>query len=468
MIQPFLKKTGGNALKTLVVFVLAVGCSIAINILGVGRESVVMVYLLGVLITSVLTGNVFWGIIHSFASMMILNYLFTEPRYTFLIYSGNDIVLLLFFLITAVLSGTVNSRLQQQIVISARNEATTKTLYRIASGFVSLSGKENIIQQGTVFIEDFTGFRSEVSLHDNMPDHQDETIPSVPFSVYPIRNDQIVIGELRVFYGSSKPDSQSILIIQAVATQLAIALDRESLSIEREEIRVAMEREHLRSTLLRSVAHDLRTPLTGLSGAANLLADNYETLSYEERQKLALDMSEEIIWLTNLVENILNMTRIGDGQLLLHKEEEVIDDIVSQALSHISRLLKDRSFTVELPDEVLMVRADGKLLVQVLINLLENAIRHTPDDRQISMIVKKEGSFLEISVCDTGDGIDPTIKEKIFERFITLDRTISDGKRGIGLGLAICKAIVEAHGGRIYARDNVPTGTCMVFTIPLS
>src|SRR5690606_1190392 len=102
LIQPFLKKIGGNALKTLVVFVLAVGCSIAINIIGVGRESVVMVYLLGVLITSVLTGNVFWGIIHSFASMMILNYLFTEPRFTFLIYSSNDIVLLLFFLITAV------------------------------------------------------------------------------------------------------------------------------------------------------------------------------------------------------------------------------------------------------------------------------------------------------------------------------------------------------------------------------
>ncbi|QSX09671.1 DUF4118 domain-containing protein [Alkalibacter rhizosphaerae] len=437
------------------------------HLLGVGKESIIMVYLLGVLFTSVLTGSYKWGILHSFTSLMILNFLFTEPRFTFIIYSSNDIILLVFFLITAVVSGTVTSKLQKQIEISERNEATTKILYQTASGFLPVSGKKSIIHQGMIFIKEFAGFDSAVCLEEDATYCFEAPKNEHSYLSYPIESNQLRLGELRIFNENRQPDPQSELIVQAVATQLAIALDREHLYMEREEIRIAMEREHLRSTLLRSVAHDLRTPLTGLSGAANLLADNYETLSYEERQKLAMDMSEEIIWLTNLVENILNMTRISDAQLLLHKEEEVIDDIVSQALSHISRLLKDRPFTVHLPDEVVMVQADGKLLVQVLINLLENAIRHTDPNSSISLEVVKMDHTLKISVCDTGSGIDPNIKTKIFEKFVTLDRSISDGKRGIGLGLAICKAIVDAHGGTIVARDNEPAGTCMILTLPL-
>jgi two-component system sensor histidine kinase KdpD len=459
--------TGAHALKAVVVFVLSVGCSLGMNLLGVGKESIIMVFLLGVLFTSVLTGSTPWGFLHSIASLMVLNYLFTEPRFTFFISSSNDFILLLFFLITAVVSSTVTLKLQKQIAISARNESTAKILYQTASGFLPVSGKKSIVHQGMGFIKEYAGFDNAVLLQGEDIHYSDPSMEAQPHLVFAIQSNQLVLGELWIFNGQRQPDPQSELIIQAVATQLAIALDRENLYVEREEIRIAMEREHLRSTLLRSVAHDLRTPLTGLSGAATLLADNGDTLSEGERQQLAMDMSEEIIWLTSLVENILNMTRINDAQLLLHKEDEVIDDMVSQALSHVSRLMKDRSFTVHLPEDVLLVKADGKLVVQVLINLLENAIRHTSGDSLISLEVEKKERHLQISVCDTGDGIDDSIKATIFEQFVTLDRTITDGKRGIGLGLAICKAIVDAHGGTIFATDNQPKGTCMVFTLPL-
>jgi two-component system sensor histidine kinase KdpD len=143
---------------------------------------------------------------------------------------------------------------------------------------------------------------------------------------------------------------------------MGIALDKEKLQEEQESIRLAMERERLQATLLRSVAHDIRSPLTALSGAGNLLADHYDDLDDEKRKKLATDMSEEIAWLTGLVENILNMTRIGESQLILNKEEEVVDDVVSDALVHTHRLMRKHNFQAELPEELLMVPMDGKLL----------------------------------------------------------------------------------------------------------
>jgi two-component system sensor histidine kinase KdpD len=249
--------------------------------------------------------------------------------------------------------------------------------------------------------------------------------------------------------------------------QLGIALDRENLYNEQENIKLAMERELLRATLLRSVAHDLRSPLTALLGAGNLLADNYETLSEKERKKLAMDLSEEILWLTNLVENILNMTRINESGLVVRKEGEIIDDVVSEAVAHIERHLKERKFSVNLPESVVMVPMDGKLIVQVLINLLENAIRHTPEDSEIMLEVMEGRKIIKVVVSDTGDGIDSNIKDRLFDKYVTLDQGVTDGKRGIGLGLSICKAIIEAHGGTIYAESNWPKGTRVIFTLPL-
>jgi two-component system sensor histidine kinase KdpD len=161
------------------------------------------------------------------------------------------------------------------------------------------------------------------------------------------------------------------------------------------------------------------------------------------------------------------MTRINESQLALHKDEEVIDDVVSEAIVHVDRLLKERKFTVTLPDEVVTAHMDGRLIVQVLINLLENAIRHTPPDSDISLKVSANSDAITVAVEDTGDGIDESIANNLFDRFVTISKAVSDGRRGIGLGLAICKAIIEAHGGTISAEANKPRGTRIVFTLPV-
>jgi two-component system, OmpR family, sensor histidine kinase KdpD len=454
-----------NSVITVLIFALTTGCSIMVSLLGVGKESIIMVFLLGVLFTTVLTSNYFFGVITSFASVMVFNFLFTEPRYTLIIYSRNDIILLLFFLITAVVSGIVTSRLQTQMALAAKNEMTAQTLYKIASGFLSVTGRENILERGISYIHEYADCQCSILL-DQDTDITENIKHNSDSYIYTIQSASGSLGVMHIYSKNGQIDEQTELIIHAVATQLGISLDRERLYNEQEKIRLAMESERLRAALLRSVAHDLRSPLTALLGAGNLLADNYHDLTEAERKKLATDISEEIIWLTNLVENILDMTRINDSQLVIKKENEVVDDVVSEAVSHVERLLRDRKFTVDLPETVVMVPMDGRLIVRVLINLLENAVIHTHADAEIKLSVAVSYNELEVTVSDTGDGIDAEMSGGLFERFVTLDKIVSDGKRGMGLGLANCKALIEAHGGKIYAESNTPKGSKFIFTLP--
>ena len=236
---------------------------------------------------------------------------------------------------------------------------------------------------------------------------------------------------------------------------------------QEEKARSAAEREELRSTLLRSVAHDLRSPLTALSGTSRMLEEDYDRFSDEERRRFLSDMSEEILWLSSKVENILSKTILDEKNILLHKESEAVDDIVGEAVARMRRLLRGRPFSVGLPDEVLMVPMDGNLIVQVLINLLGNAVRHTPSESAVALSVSREGDSAVFCVSDTGTGIDPAIRDTLFDRFVTRDADSPDRRRGIGLGLAICRTIVEAHGGTITAEDNEPHGAVFRFTLPL-
>ncbi len=432
---------------------LATLSSLAMGYFGVDNESVIMVFLLGVLFTAVVTSSRGFAIGAALASVMLFNLLFTEPRYTFIVYNTNDLMLLAFFLVTGIVSGTVASRLQREMELAGENERAARTMYRLASGILSASGRENVIREAEALVREQTGLLCRFAPG-----------PDTPGGGYEVKSASGTLGALVV--DSGEADKRQRLILQAAAAQLGVALERESLVMDRENIRLAMEREQQRGMLLRSVAHDLRSPLTALSGAGNLLSVNYDQLTDAERRKLASDVSEEIIWLTDLVENILSMTRISEQKIVLHRQDEVIDDVVGEAVKHTERLLRGRKIRVRLPDEVVTVPVDGKLIAQVIINLLENAARLTPQGSGITLSVEA-GDCLKVSVADTGDGVPEAIRGRLFERFVTQDGGVVDGRRGLGLGLAICKAIVEAHGGEIGVVDNRPKGSVFFFTLPL-
>ena len=220
--------------------------------------------------------------------------------------------------------------------------------------------------------------------------------------------------------------------------------------------------EKLKSNMLRSISHDFRTPLTGIMGAAGLLKEADE-LDAGVRKELAGEIQEQSVWLMRLMENILNMTKLESEEFEIRKNQEVVDDLIYEAVSHIIGLREKRRFEIKLPSELIVVNVDGKLMVQVLVNLLDNAMKHTGENGWICIEARYDAGKVWISVEDDGDGIQEDLKENIFDEFVTRSDEKGDRQRGIGLGLAICKAVVNAHGGNICAENRKEGGARFMF-----
>ena len=236
--------------------------------------------------------------------------------------------------------------------------------------------------------------------------------------------------------------------------------------VSEEEAKLLAENEKLRANLLRSISHDLRTPLTAISGNAGMLLSDDGTLSREMKSQMYSDIYDDSAWLNNLVENLLAVTRIEEGQIKLKLQPQLVEEVVCEAMQHISRKKTEHIITVTHQDELLLAMCDARLLVQVLINLVDNAIKYTPAGSQIDITTKGEKGCAVISVADNGPGIPEGEKSRVFQMFYTGGNPIADSRRSLGLGLSLCKSIVTAHGGEITVSDNQPSGTVFTFTIP--
>lgn len=446
--------------------------SLFLSTSGIGKESIIMVFLVGVLVVTVTTSGYIYGTLASILSVFIFNYFFTVPLQTFITYNSNDVILMVAFLGASLISGTMTKMFQKQVQIAKLNEQTAKLLYKVTEKFLNITGQKNIILQGIKYVYQNTNYDSRVILSECGEVYTDESrsllIDKMDIIDIPIRGLTKQLGIMQIIYSKEKFNLEHELLIKTVVTQMGLTLDREFIYKERENIRIAMEKEELRANLIRAISHDLRTPLTGIVGASGVILDNLEQLDKANIEKLVADINEEALWLNNLVENILNMTRIGEGKLLISKNHEVVDDVVYEAINHISNLAKTRKISILVPDDVVTLLIDGKLIVQVLINLLDNAIKHTQENCCIFVRVYIEGSMAVFEVADNGKGIDSKIESSLFDSFVTFSSKIIDGKRGMGLGLAICKAIVEAHGGTISAGKAAEGGALFTFKLPLA
>lgn len=227
------------------------------------------------------------------------------------------------------------------------------------------------------------------------------------------------------------------------------------------------ERERLRGNLLRSISHDLRTPLTSILGSSSTILENDDVIDKETRVELLKNIYEDTSWLTHSVENILSMTRIDEGKLDIEKRPEVVDEIIAESILRVKKFANSRDIKTNIPDEIIIVHVDVLLIEQVLVNLIDNAIRHTPKNSKIELTVKKESNQVLFEVADNGKGIPNEDIGNIFNRFYTKNKSRNLERRGIGLGLEICKSIVEAHGGEIVAFNNPSGGATFRFSIPM-
>lgn len=245
----------------------------------------------------------------------------------------------------------------------------------------------------------------------------------------------------------------------------ALALERISALSQREEASVRARDERTRADLLRSISHDLRTPLTSISGNADVLLALEDSLPARRRRELLGHIRDDADWLRATVENLLTVTRLEDGGLAPQTDVELVDDLVEEALGHAP---SDPGHPVrfDAPRETLLIRADPTLVVQALVNLVSNAVAHTPAGTIVTVSAARVESGVELRVADNGPGIPDEEKGLVFDAFRTAGGTLPDGTRSVGLGLSVCRAVARAHGGTICVRDRDPRGCVFVLTLP--
>ncbi|MBN2429018.1 MAG: sensor histidine kinase KdpD [Deltaproteobacteria bacterium] len=257
--------------------------------------------------------------------------------------------------------------------------------------------------------------------------------------------------------------SEQMRLLNSLADQTAQALERVQLAEEAQKALLLAEREQLRNTLLSSVSHDLRTPLAVITGAGTTLLRNESLLDEENRRDLVQTIVEEADHLNRLIRNIMDMMRLEAGGISVTREWQSLEEIVGGVINRMTGQFEDHNLEIDLPSDLPLIPCDGLLIAQVLRNLLENAVKHTPPQTPLVLSGSKGEKEVVISIADQGKGIPAEDVERIFEKFVRGKNT----RGGAGLGLAICKGIVAAHGGRIWAENQAEGGAVFSFTLPV-
>jgi two-component system sensor histidine kinase KdpD len=260
-------------------------------------------------------------------------------------------------------------------------------------------------------------------------------------------------------------DPEQTHLLEAFAGLVALAIQRADLEAEADRIRLDIETERLRSSLLSAVSHDLRTPLSVITGASSTLLDSARSLDEKVRGELVASILDESERLNRLVANLLDMTRLQAGALEVKKQWQPVEEVVGAALARLSRQLKDHPVTTHIPPDLPFAPLDDLLVQQVLVNLLENATRYTPSGTPIEVSAREEDNSISIEVADRGPGLPPGEPRRLFEKFYRAGESAS--RTGAGLGLAICRGIVQLHGGKIQAENRPGGGALFRFWLPL-
>ena len=267
-------------------------------------------------------------------------------------------------------------------------------------------------------------------------------------------------------WGPDYPETFALMFVVALTASYLVAKMRENADALLKAT-VKAHNEQMRADLLRSVSHDLRTPLTSIMGNADILRSEDVDLTPQDSRRIASDIYDDATWLTDVVENLLAVTRFDEDAVALDMRVEVVDDVIEEALRHVRRDTAQHTIVVEPSSELLLARMDAQVIVQVIVNLVNNALAHTPSGCTVHISSCRKGAFVAVSVADDGPGIAEEDRARIFEAFYTSEGGLGDKRRGLGLGLSLCKTIVESHGGTIRYEPADPHGSTFTFTLPI-
>ena len=443
---------------TAVLLALATVLSYVFSQVGFTEANIMAIYLLAVLLTSVATSTRISYILSALGSVLVFNYCFTTPRLSLRVYEHGAPMTFLILIVAALMMGTLTDKLKSQVTQSTRAAYRTNLLLETSQMLQKAQSEDAIFQVARSQLYKLLNRQITVCPGEDIPAEGDSLR-------YPIRVNDRLYGSVRIA-GAEPLEAFESSILLSILGECALVLENSRNTREKEEAKLLAQNEQLRANLLRSISHDLRTPLTAISGNAGILLSGSDSLPPDTRHQMYSDIYDDAQWLYNLVENLLAVTRIEEGRMKLRTQPQLAQELVAEAMQHISRKKSEHTITVIHQDELLLARCDARLIVQVLINLLDNAIKYTPAGSAIAVSTCRQGETAVFSVADDGPGIPDAEKSRIFQMFYTGSNPIADSRRSLGLGLSLCRSIVVAHGGRMEVDDNSPRDTVFTFTLP--
>lgn len=529
--------TSGDVAKAVCAVAVATGVGAVVYELGLGSPIILMIYMLTALLFATRAEGFFYAAFAALGSVFAYNFFFTIPRFTLHAYGLSYPVIFAFLLVGTLIASSLTIRMKRQAEGTARRAYRTEVLLEsnrklqaattvqecfetAAAQIMKILDRPVVLYRyenrhlGPPRVFDVPGsgggdatsskltapeeaaVAAWVAANNERAGATTDTLLEARCLYLPIRAKDQVLGVAGLVMEADSEDfgafEKNLLI--AILDECGQAAEQISFTHERHEMRMKVEKETLRSNLLRAISHDLRTPLTSISGDADMLVSNADRLSDQQKLQMYHDIYEDSTWLIDLVENLLSVTRIDEGTVQIDLQPELIGDVVQDALRHVSRRAEEHCVSVELSDELLMARMDARLIMQVVVNLVNNAIAYTPKGSRIVVAAERlrgpagagtragalegeglsrVGDVVRISVADDGPGVSDVDKARIFDMFYhvsALDQAAEggDSRRGMGLGLPLCRSIVRVHGSEITVRDAVPHGCIFSFDLPLA
>jgi two-component system, OmpR family, sensor histidine kinase KdpD len=455
----------------------------------------VMVYLLGIVVVATRYGRG-PSLLASILSVAALDYFFVPPVFTFAVSDARYVFTFAVMLIVGLVTSGLAARIRTQAEAARQREQRTAALYAMSRELASTRGADKLLTIAIRHISEvfrsqvvvllpgpggalvpaeggqFTLDSNELGVSKWVHEHHQpaglgtSTLPGAAALYLPLQAPRGPVGVLGLRpadrHALDAPDQLHQL--ETFGNQTALAIERAQLADEAQQNQVRMETERLRNSLLSSVSHDLRTPLATITGAATTILENGAKLNDRTRRGLLESVREEAERLNRLVQNLLEMTRLESGALQLRKEWHPLEEVIGAALSRLGKELGDRRVETRVPPDLPLVPIDDVLIEQVLVNLLDNAVKYTPGGSPIRIMATSTGEAVTVEVADHGPGLPRGEEDRVFEKFYRA----TPGGRGAGLGLAISQGIVKAHGGNIWAQNLPEGGVAFLFTLPLA
>ena len=459
-------------------------------------SNIIMVYLLGVVFVSTRTG-LGPSILASVLSVGTFDFFFVPPYYSFAVSDTQYLVTFSVMLVVAMVLSNLARRMRAQAESARLRERRTAALYAMSRELAGSRGGRTVLEaavrhitdvfrcQAVVLLPDDArqltrqiGFRDQfdrdttdigasqwVFEHGQMAGPGTGTLPGATALFLPLTASRGTLGVLGI--RPTEPHTleapEQLHLLEAFADQAALAFERAQLAEEAQQAHVKAETEQLRSSLLSSVSHDLRTPLASITGTLSSVLEDEEQLDRTTRRGLLQSVYDEVERLNRLVNNLLEMMRLESGAVTVKKEWHLLEEVVGTALAYMEKRLQGRQVAVDLPAGLPLVQLDAMMIEQVLVNLIENAVKYTPPGSPIEISAAQQNGVVRVEVADRGPGVAAGAEQRVFEKFYRgHDATI----RGVGLGLAICRAIITAHGGKIWAWNRPEGGAVFRFTLP--